>query len=75
MTTEAFHRALTAQPFQPFTITMADGHTLEIRHPELIAHAPGARMAVVMLSDAEIHWIDLLLIPRISFETSPAPHS
>ncbi|MGL6095956.1 MAG: hypothetical protein ACRC7O_09195 [Fimbriiglobus sp.] len=26
-----------AEPFRPFRITMASGHTFEIRHPEMIA--------------------------------------
>jgi hypothetical protein len=72
MTTEGLQRALGTVPFRPFTIITADGHQIPIRHPELVAHAPGARTAIVMLSDDWIEWIDLLLSPRIVFE-QPAP--
>jgi len=72
MTTEWLHRAITAVPFRPFTIVMADGHEIPVAHPELIAHAEGARVAVVMLSESQIEWIDLLLAPRLVFEGHPA---
>ncbi len=45
---------------------------IPVSHPELIAHAEGARVAVVMLSESQIESIDLLLAPRMVFEEHPA---
>jgi hypothetical protein len=73
MTTESLQRAINTVPFRPFTIVMADGHQIPVRHPELIAHAPGGRVAVVMLSDSQIDWIDLLLAPRLVFDEHGQP--
>jgi hypothetical protein len=73
MTTGSLQRAINAAPFRPFTIVMADGHEIPVRHPELIAHAPGARVAIVMLSDSQIEWIDLLLAPRLVFDEHAQP--
>jgi len=68
MTAESLHRAITTIPFRPFTLRLADGQQIHVPHPELIAHAPGGRMAVVVLSDSQIEWIDLLLGVGLVFE-------
>jgi hypothetical protein len=72
VTTESLHRAMTAMPFRPFTLRLADGQQLHITHPELIAHAPGARIAVVVLSDSQIEWVDLLLAVGMVFDETPS---
>ncbi len=35
MTVQTFRDLLTAQPFQPFRVTMSSGKQFEVRHPEM----------------------------------------
>lgn len=35
MTVQTFRDLLTAQPFQPFHITMSSGKVFEVRHPKM----------------------------------------
>ena len=35
MTVQTFRDLLSAQPFQPFRITMSSGKAFEVRHPEM----------------------------------------
>ena len=47
MTIERFRELLDAQPFQPFTIQLADGRKVPVAHREFIAAAPTGRTVVV----------------------------
>ena len=38
MTTDQLRRLITARPFQPFTVHMADGRQVRVSHPETIAY-------------------------------------
>jgi hypothetical protein len=73
MTSESLQRVLRAAPFRHVTIVTADGHEIPIAHPERVAHAPGARAAIVMLSEEWVEWIDLRLSPGIVFEPPSRP--
>jgi hypothetical protein len=64
MTTDQLRRLITARPFQPFTVHMADGRQVRVNHPETIAY-DGGRIAVVVQGD-EAEIIDLLLVPSLS---------
>lgn len=39
--------ALRVRPFQPFRISLTDGRTVDVRHPEMVL--PGRRSAVIGL--------------------------
>lgn len=69
--------ALQKRPFQPFRLTLTDGRTLDVRHPEMLL--PGRRFAVIglltpgesePLADRAIT-VDLLQI--VSLEPLPTP--
>lgn len=60
---EAIHR----QPFQPFTIRLADGHSLAVVHPEFVA--VGARRVIVIGQDDTWSVIEPLLV--VSLDYSP----
>ncbi len=62
MTIEPLRKLHLAQPFQPFDIHLADGRTLSVEHPELLAHAPTGRTFAVAHPDGVIEIIDLLLV-------------
>lgn len=60
---------LRAEPFQPFDIHVADGRSLPVAHPEVVAIAPPGRTIGVGLSDGTIEIVDLLRV------TSLKPHA
>jgi hypothetical protein len=68
MTTEQLTNRLAARPFVPFELRMADGRTIEVTHPEIVAYR-GGRVAVVMNADESLEIIDLLLVPSILVQT------
>ncbi len=51
-----------ARPFQPFEIHMADGRSLPVDHPELLAVTPPGRTIGVGLSDGTIEIVDVMLV-------------
>ncbi|HEY2882908.1 MAG TPA: hypothetical protein VGJ15_10750 [Pirellulales bacterium] len=57
-----FHRE---QPFHPFDIYLADGRSLPVDHPELLAIVPPGRTIGVALSDGTIETVDLLLVTSL----------
>ena len=70
MTTEHVRTLYSAQPFQPFTIHMADGRSISVPHQEFLALGPTGRSVFVYRPDESFHIIDLLLITDIEV-TSP----
>ena len=61
---EALHR----QPFEPFTIRLADGRFLRIPHPDFVAVGP--RRIVVVGEDDSWSIIEPLLIVSLEGEAS-----
>jgi len=68
MTIEQLRKLHRAQPFQPFDIHLADGQSLAVEHPEVLAITPPGRTIGVGLPDGTIEVLDLLLV------TSLKPH-
>lgn len=54
-----------ASPFRPYALQLADGTRVDVRHPELVAIAPGGRTFAVATSDDAFKIIDLLLVAAI----------
>jgi hypothetical protein len=69
MTTQQLKAMLHAAPFEPFDVYLADGRSIEVRHPELVLITPGGRTICIASSDDAIEIVDLLLV------TSLKPHS
>jgi len=59
---EALHK----QPFQPFTMRLTDGRSVEIRHPDFVAL--GTRRIVVIKPDDSTMMVEPLLI--VSLDTT-----
>ncbi len=74
MTTEGLKSFLTARPFRPFLIHIADGRSVEVNHPEWIAHA-GGRIALVAKPDESFEVIDLRLVPSLEAKAEGASRS
>ena len=63
--------ALRREPFEPFVMRLADGRSLEVRHPEFVA--VGTRRIVVIANDETESWSaiePLLIVSLDSISTS-----
>lgn len=69
MTVEQLRRMHQARPFAAFDIHLADGRTLPVEHPEVLAISPPGRTIGVGLADGTVEIVDLLLV------TSLKPHA
>jgi hypothetical protein len=65
MTSEQFRDLLHKQPFQPFTIRMADGRAFDVPHPDFVAMSRSGRTVVVTQPDEGISILDLLLMSEL----------
>jgi hypothetical protein len=74
MDLSGLREALLRQPFEPFAIRLADGRSVEVRHPEVLA--VGKRRAVLIQEDDSCLWIEPLLVVSIDwpgFKSKPKP--
>ena len=65
MTIDQLRKMHQARPFQAFDIHLADGRSLPIDHPELLAVPPPGRTIGVGLADGTIEIVDLLLVTSL----------
>ena len=67
---DAIHR----EPFRPFSLRLADGRCLPVRHPEFVA--VGRRRAIVIADDDSWSVLEPLLVVSLDYEgSSPASDS
>lgn len=66
MTTDQLREVHHAQPFEPFTLHLADGREFRVGHPEFLAMSPGGRTIYVVTGEASLERIDLLMVVSIS---------
>ena len=57
-------------PFVPFTVHVADGKTIVVRHPDYATLTQGGRMFFVNTKDDDFEWVDVFLITRVE-STAP----
>ena len=76
MTINSFLDVLRAAPFQPFTIRLADGRSVEVPHPDFVTVTGGGRTAIVS-SQVEKRYsiVDLLLVTQLEVGASSTPAS
>jgi hypothetical protein len=67
MTIDELRKARNKQPFVPFTIRMADGEKVTVRHPENLAWDEEAGIAVCLSADGT-DVIDVDLITSLGLE-------
>jgi hypothetical protein len=70
MTTEQLRNLLKVEPFQPFTIHLADGRKIPVGHPELLAASPSGRTVIVYQPDDSFNIVDLLLVTDLEVATN-----
>ena len=68
MDLNTIRKALKEEPFQPFTLQLADGRKETIKHPEFVA--VGSRILAVVREDNSVSTIEPLLIVSLD---KPAP--
>jgi hypothetical protein len=61
---EALHKV----PFEPFSLKLADGRALSVRHPDFVALNP--RRIVVIHDDGSWNVVEPLLIVSIDYEAA-----
>lgn len=62
MTIDQLRNFYEAQPFQPFTMHLADGREILVRSREFMASAPSGRTVIVCQPDDSWSVVDLLLV-------------
>jgi len=73
MTVEQLRNVHEAIPFRPFTIHLADGRQLPVRHREFLSHSPSGRTIIVHHEDDAFSIVDLLLVTELEVHNgSPA---
>jgi hypothetical protein len=65
MTIEQLRKMHQTRPFHPFDINLADGRSLPVGHPEVLALPPPGRTIGVGLADGTIEIVDLLLVTSL----------
>jgi hypothetical protein len=65
MTIEQVRQMHRAQPFQPFELYLADGRSLNVSHPELLAIHGQGRTVAIAVPDGAFEIVDLLLVTSL----------
>ena len=65
MTIDQLPKMHQAKPFQAFDIHLADGRSVPVEHPEMLAISPPGRTIGVGLADGAIEVLDLLLVTSL----------
>jgi hypothetical protein len=71
MTGDELKRHITATPFRPFRVHVADGRDISVQARDFILLSPSGRMAYVFQPDDSHDVLDVLMITGIHF-TAPA---
>jgi hypothetical protein len=75
MTTEQMRAMHQARPFVPFDIHLADGRSIPVEHPELLAVSRGGRTLGVAVENDTIEIVDLLLVTSLKPHGNGSPRS
>jgi len=70
MTVQQLRDMWRAQPFQPFTMHLADGREIRVQHQEFLAMSPSGRTAIVYQPDDSFNVIDLLLVTDLEVKAN-----
>ena len=62
MKAEALKRLIEANPFQPFSVNLADGRALKVPHRDFVSHSPNYRMLTVWHADDSADFVDFMLV-------------
>jgi hypothetical protein len=71
-TREQVRSMQTAQPFRPFTVTLADGRSFRVTHPENVACSLNGR-EMALFDEQGMHLLEMLLVAEIIRVPESAP--
>ncbi len=71
MDLQGVREALRQQPFEPFAMRLADGRSLDVRHPEMVA--VGQRRLIVVQPDDSWSVIEPLLVVSLDYNGKHIP--
>lgn len=74
MTSEKVRERLNAEPFQKFTMHLADGRQFPVLHREFLAISPSGRTATVYQPDDSMNIVDLLLVIDLEIRPNGRTH-
>jgi hypothetical protein len=67
MTTNELRQMLHARTFRPFTVHVAEGTVIPVRHPEFVLLTQGGRTAYIHSGRGEeVRIVDLLLVTHLT---------
>jgi hypothetical protein len=75
MTVEQLRQVWKADPFQAFTIHLADGRSIAVNHRDFLASSPSGRTIIVYQSDDSFNVIDLLLVTDLEVSNGKSRRS
>jgi hypothetical protein len=70
VTVEQLRNLYNAQPFQPFTLHLADGRHISVHHREFLSFSPSGRTVVVNQPDDSLNIVDLLLVTDLEIKSA-----
>lgn len=70
MTKEALGKTIQREPFQPFTLHLADGREVKVPHREFISMHPTGRTVVVYGEDEDLEILDVMLVTSVRLPTN-----
>ncbi len=68
MTIDRLRDVYQAQPFRPFTMHLADGRRIPVRHREFLMPSPSGRTVVVYQPDDSLNIVDMLLVTDLEIK-------
>ena len=72
MSADEIRLAITASPFQPFVLNLADGRAVPVIGRDFILVSPVGHSVHVYQRDGKLDWINVNLITGMGFDT-PVP--
>jgi hypothetical protein len=74
MTSERVRQLWKSEPFQKFTIHLADGRKIPVLHREFLAISPSGRTATVYQPDDSLNIVDLPLVTDLEIRPNGRSH-
>ncbi len=68
MNPERIQKLIRSQPFRPFTVHLADGRQIAVRHPEFVELAPGGRKMTVHQPDDTQDTVELSMVTDLEVD-------
>ncbi len=69
MSKDTIREAINAQPFQPFTVRMADGNAYPVPARDFVSLAPNGRTLIIFGEAGKIKLLDSILVTEIERES------